>query len=130
VLFSCMDPRFYQKILQNFRFVFKKIWDIWNTKFQQKSIVYYFFLFFLTFLAFCFLFHLSKLVQKLWNLLWCFIGRIRDFTSDFWKILKVFLNKLLICEIFFFSKFCGLLFVVLFFYCFWHFIFNFVYLYL
>jgi len=130
VLFSCMDPRFYQKILQNFRFVFKKIWDIWNTKFQQKSIVYYFFLFFLTFLAFCFLFHLSKLVQKLWNLLWCFIGRIRDFTSDFWKILKVFLNKLLICEIFFFSKFCGLLFVFLFFYCFWHFIFNFVYLYL
>jgi len=88
------------------------------------------FLFFLTFLAFCFLFHLSKLVQKLWNLLWCFIGRIRDFTSDFWKILKVFLNKLLICEIFFFSKFCGLLFVFLFFYCFWHFIFNFVYLYL
>ena len=34
------------------------------------------------------------------------------------------------CEIFFFSKFCGLLFVFLFFYYFWHFIFNFVYLYL
>jgi len=36
----------------------------------------------------------------------------------------------LVCEIFFFSKFCGLRFVFLFFYSFWHFILNFVYLYL
>jgi len=62
-------------------------------------------------LAFCFLFHLSKLVQKLWNFLWWFIGRVRDFTSVFWKILKVLFKKISICEIFFFfSKFCGLLF--------------------
>jgi len=96
----------------------------------QNFIIYYFFFIFLAFLAFCFLFHLPKLVQKLWNFLWCFIGRIRDFTSDFWKILNVLLKKLLICEIFFFSKFCGLLFVFLFLYYIWHFIFNFVYLYL
>jgi len=89
-----------------------------------------FFSIFLAFLAFCFLFHLSKLVQKLWNFLWCFIGRVRDFTNDFWKILKVHLKKILICEIFFFSKFCGLLFVFYFFYSFWYFIFNFIYLYL
>jgi len=40
-----------------------------------------------------------------------FIGKVRDFTSDFWKILKVLLKNILICEIFSFSKFCGLLFV-------------------
>jgi len=44
-----------------------KNWDNWNPKFQQNSIVYYFFFIFLAFLTFCFLFHLSKLVQKLWN---------------------------------------------------------------
>jgi len=27
-------------------FFFKKNWDIWNPKFQQNSIIYYFFLFF------------------------------------------------------------------------------------
>jgi len=110
--------------------ILSKNWDIWNTKFQQNSIVYYFFFIFLAFFAFCFLFHLSKLVQKLWNFLWCFIGRVRDFTNDFWKILKVPLKKILICEIFFFSKFCDLIFGFLFFYYFGHFIFNFVHLYL
>ena len=60
---------------------------------KHASIVYYFFFIFLAFFEFCFLFHLSKLGQKLWNFLWCFIGRIRDFTSDFWKILKVLLKK-------------------------------------
>ena len=99
-----MDPRLYEKIMQNFGFFCQKNWDIWNPKFQQNSIVYYFFFIFLAFLAFCFLFLLSKLVQKLWNFLWCFIGRIRDFTSNFWKILKVLLKKLLICEIYFFFK--------------------------
>jgi len=77
-------------------------------------------------LAFWFLFHLSKLVQKLWNFLWWFIGRVRNFTSVFWKILKVLFKKISICEIFFFlSKFCGLLFSLYFFYYFWHFIFQF-----
>jgi len=100
-----MDPRFYQKILHNCGFFFfvKKEWDIWNPKFQKNSIVYYFLFIILAFSAFCFLFHLSKLVQKFWNFLWCFIRRIRDFTSDFWKILKVLLKKLFICEIFFFK---------------------------
>jgi len=69
VLFYCMNPRFYQKILQNYGFFVKKNWDIWYPKFQQNSIVYYFVFIFLVFLAFCLLFHLSKLVQKLWNLL-------------------------------------------------------------
>jgi len=64
-----MDPRFYQKNSAKIWFFFKKNWDIWNPKFQQNSIVYYFVFIFLAFWAFCFLFHLSKLVQKLWNFL-------------------------------------------------------------
>jgi len=92
-LFYCVHPRFYQKILQNYGFSFKKNWDIWNPKFQQNFIVYYLFFIFSAFLAFCFLFHLSKLVQKLWNFLKCFIGRVRDFINDFWKIVKVLLKK-------------------------------------
>ena len=47
---------------------FKKIWDIWNPEFHQNSIVYYFF-FLLAFLTSFFLFHLSKVVKKLWNFL-------------------------------------------------------------
>jgi len=72
---------------------FQKNCDIWNLEFQQNSIICHFFFIFLAFLAFFFLFHLSKLVQKLWNILQCFIGRVRDFTNDFWKILKVLLKK-------------------------------------
>jgi len=40
--------------------------------------------------------------------LWWFIGNVRDFTNHVCKILKVLLKKILICEIYFFSKFCGL----------------------
>jgi len=92
VLFYCMDPRFN-----------KKNWDIWNPKFQENSIGYYFFFIFLAFLALCFLFHVPKLLPKLWNFFWCFIGRVGDFTNNFWKILKVLLKKILICEIFIFK---------------------------
>jgi len=63
VLFYCMDPSFYQEILQNYVFFFKKIWDIWTPELQQNSIVYYFYLIFLAFLAFFFYFtypNLSK----------------------------------------------------------------------
>ena len=45
VLFYCMDPRFYQKILQNYDFFIKKNWDIRNQKFQQNSTVSISFLF-------------------------------------------------------------------------------------
>ena len=88
--------------------ILSKNWDIWNTKFQQNTI------FTISFLL-CSIFgiHLSKLVQKLLNFLWCFIGRVRDFTNNLWKILKFILKKMLICEIlFFFSKFYGLVFVL------------------
>jgi len=107
---------FIYKLCKTTVFFFKKRWDIWNLKFQQNSIVYYFFFIFLAFLAFCFLFHVPKDVQNLWHFLSCFTGRVRDFTNDFWKIQKVLLKKILICEIFFFSKFWDLLFVFLFFY--------------
>jgi len=91
---------FIKKLCKTMFFLSKKF-EIFEI---QNFIIYYFFFIFLAFLAFCFLFNLSKLVQKWWNFLWCFIGRIRDFTSDFWKILKVLLKQLLICEIFFFFK--------------------------
>jgi len=77
-------------------------------------------------LAFCFLFHLSKLVQELWNFLWCFIWSVRDFTSDFWKILKVFLKKYWYVKYFFFQN--SAVYYLFFYFC--HFILNFVYLYL
>jgi len=113
-----MNPRFYQKI---------EIFEIQNfNKIPSFTIYFYFFSIFGIF----FLFHLSKLVQKLWNFLWWFIGRVRDLTSVFWKILKVLLKKILICEIFFFSKFYGLLFAFYFFIIFDILFFNFVYLYL
>jgi len=70
----------------------KKI-EIFEIQNFNKISSFTIFFIFLAFLAFCFLFHLSKLIQKWWNLLWCFIGRIRDFTSDFWKILKVLLKN-------------------------------------
>jgi len=85
-------------------FFFKNNWDIWNPKFQQNSTVYYFLFIFLEVFAFCFLFHLSKLVQKLWNFLQCFIGRVRYFTNDLWKIVKVLFKKIFICEIIFFFQ--------------------------
>jgi len=82
-------------------------------------------------LAFSFLFHLSKLVQKLWTFLWWFIGRVRDFTSDFWKILKVLLKKILICEIFFFFQNSAIYYLLfIFFFIFDILFFNFIYLYL
>ena len=110
--------------------ILSKNWDIWNPKFQQNSIVYYFFLIFLAFFAFYFLLHLSKLVQNLWNFLWWFIGRVREFTSDFWKILKVLLKNYWYVKYSFFSKFYGLLFVFYFFIIFDIWFFNFVYLYM
>jgi len=69
VLFYCMDPRFYQKVLQNYGFFFQKKLRYLKSKFQQNFIVYYFDFSFSVFLAFCFLFHLSKLFKKLWNFL-------------------------------------------------------------
>jgi len=52
--------------------------------------------------------------KKLWNFLWCFIGRIRDFTNDFWKILKVPLKNYIHMWNILFSKFCDLLFFFIF----------------
>jgi len=69
VLFYCMDQRFYERTLQNYSFLFQKIWDTWHPKFHQNSIVYYFFYYFSIFDIFFFLFHLSKVVKNLWNFL-------------------------------------------------------------
>jgi len=126
VLFYCMNPRFYQKIVQNYSFIFSKKFEIFEIQnFNNIQLFTIFFYIFLAFLAFFFLFHLSILVQKLWNFLKCFIGRVRDFANDFWKILKVLFKKIMICEIFYFFKFLRFTFCFLFFYYFWHFIFQF-----
>jgi len=116
--------------LENSWIFINKNRDTLNTKHFQKSVVYYFFFIFLAFLVFFFLFHLSKLLQKLWSFLNYFIGRVRDFANVFWKIQKVLLKKIMIREILFFSKFYVLLFAFLFFCYFWHFIFKFFYFFL
>ena len=121
---------FIKKVCKTTVFFFKKSWDIWNPKFQQNSIVYYFFFIFLAFLAFCFLFHLSKLVKKWWNFLKYFFGRVGEFANDFWKILKVHFKKNNDMWIFFFQNFAVYYLFFSFLYHFGHFIFNFVYLYL
>jgi len=54
-----MDPRFCQKL---------EIFEIQNFN-KIPSFTISFFFIFLAFLAFCFLFHVSKHVQKLWNFL-------------------------------------------------------------
>ena len=108
--------------------ILSKNWDIWNPKFQQNSIVYYFFYIFLAFLAYWLLFHVPKPVQKLWNFLWCFVGRVRDFTNNFLEISKGSFKKILICEIFFFFKILRFTICFFIFFYFWHFIFNFVYM--
>jgi len=84
--------------------ILSKNWDIWNTKFQQNSTVYYLFFIFLAFLAFCFLFHLSKLVQKLWNFFVVFDWNGYRFYQRFLENCKSSFKKILICEIFIFSK--------------------------
>jgi len=58
-LFYCMDPRFYQKI---------EIFEIQNFN-KIPSFTISFFFIFLSFLAFYFVFHLTKLFQKLWHFL-------------------------------------------------------------
>jgi len=100
VLFYCMDSRFYEKI---------EIFEIQNlNKIPSFTIFFYFFR------IFGILFSIS-LIQKLWNFLWSFIGRVRDFTNDFWKILKVLLRKIHMWNIFFFQNSAILLFVFYFF---------------
>ena len=95
-----------------------------STKFNRLLSLFYFFS------SFSILFSISPIqtCSKIMKFFQYFIGRVRDFANDFWKILKVLFKKIIICEIFFFSKFCGFLFVFLFFYYFRHF--NVVYLYL
>jgi len=109
--------------------ILSKNWDIWNPKFQQNSIVYYFFFIFLAFLAYWLLFHVPKLIQKLWNFWWCFVGMVRDFTNNFWKFLKVLLKKYWYAKSFFFQN-SAIYYLFFYFFYFWHFIFNFVYMYL
>jgi len=111
-----------QDFIKKLRYLKSKI----STKFHRLL----FFSIFLAFLAFSFVFHLSKLVQHLWNFLWWFIGRVREFTSDFWKILKVLLKNYWYEKYSFFSKFYGLLFVFYFFIIFDILFFNFVYFFI
>jgi len=105
VLFYCMDLRFYQKILQNYGFFFKKNWDIWNPKFLQNSIVYYFFFIFFSIFGIWFSISPIQTCPIIMEFFVVFYSK-GHFTNDFWKILKVLLEKkILICEIFFFQNF-------------------------
>jgi len=116
VLFHCMDPRFYQKILQNYSFFFQKKLRYLKSNISTKFNRLLFFFYFIS--IFGILFSISP-IQTCPNIMKFF----EDFANDFWKILKVLFKTIMICEIFF-SKFCGLLFVF-FFVSFWTFYFQF-----
>ena len=72
---------------------FSKDFRYSKSKISPKLHRLLFLFFFLAFSTPFFLFHLSKLVKKLWRFLQCFIGRIRDFINKFYKFLKVLLKK-------------------------------------
>jgi len=74
-------------------FFFKRNWDIWNPKFQQNSIVYNFVFIFLPFLAFYFLFHLSKTCLKIMEFLVVFYWKCKRFYQRFLKNSKSCLKK-------------------------------------
>ena len=105
-----MDPRFCQKILQNYFFRKKiEVFEIQN--FNKISSFTIDFLFLQNVWHFFCLFHLSELVKKLRNFLQYFIRGIRvfinefqkflcffilwirDFIQDFWKIMEHFSKK-------------------------------------
>ena len=128
--FSCMDPRFYQKFLQNYGFFFQKKlrylkYKI-STKFHHLLFLFYFFSIFVI------LFSISPILTcpKIMEFFVVFFRKVRHFTDDFCKILKVLLRKKLICEIFCFQNSAVYYLFFLFLYYFWHFIFNFNYVYL
>jgi len=106
VKFLCCFIVWIRDFIKKLRYLKSKI----STKFHRLLFLFYFFL---PFLAYWLLFHVPKLVQKLWNFFWCFIGRVRDFTNNFWKFVNVLLKKYSYVKCFF-SKFCDLLFVFLF----------------
>jgi len=109
--------------------ILSKNWDIWNIKFQQNSIVYYFFFIFLAFLAFCFRFHLSKLVQKLWKFFVVFYWKgLRSYQRFLENSNSSFKKNIDMWNIFFWKFYRSLF--VFYFLLFLTFIFNFAYLYL
>jgi len=105
--FTCL---WFSKKLENFCVVLlylseilSKNWDIWNPKFQQNFIVYYFFFSFFAFVAFCISRTLTcpKIIEffvvfywKHWRFYWRFLENSK---SSF--------KKILICEIFFVPNF-------------------------
>jgi len=70
-----------------------------STKFHRLIFRLYFF----SILAFCFLSHLSKLVQKLWNF-WSVLLEGLEFYQWFLENSKSSLKNILVCEIIFFFK--------------------------
>jgi len=69
-VFDCMDQRFYQRILQNYDFFFQENLIYLKSKISPKfHNLLFLSYFFSIFDIFFFLFHLSKLVQKLFNFL-------------------------------------------------------------
>ena len=125
VLFSCMDPRFYEKYLQNYGFVLKKNlrylkYKI-STKFHRLQFLFYFFL---HFWRCVFYFNYPNLSKN--DGIFCSVlfEELEILAAISGKLKKFFLKKL-ICEIFFFSKFCGLLFVFFIFFLFLTFYFQF-----
>ena len=88
--------------MQNYYFFFKKF-EILKSKISPKIPSFTISLF-LAFLTSFFLFHLSKIVKKLWNFLQCFILRIIDFMNEFLKFLEALFKKYRYVKYFFFQN--------------------------
>jgi len=96
-------------------FIFwKKNWDIWNLKFQQNSIVYYFILFFQ---HFCIFFSISTIqtCPKIMKFFAVIYWKGKRFYQRFLENSKSFFKKSINMWNIFFSKFCASLFLFLFF---------------
>ena len=97
--------------MQNYGFFFQKKLRYFKSRIQQNLIVYYFFLCFQHFWRFVFYFTYPNMSKNYKIFCSALLERLEILLTISEKILKVFLKKIWICEIFFFSKFCGLLFV-------------------
>jgi len=129
VLFYCMDPRFYQKILQNHGFFEKKLTYLKSrisTKFHRLLFIFYFFSIFGIF----FFYFTYPNLTKNYGIFCSVLLQGLEILGTNSGISKHSSTKISICKITFFSKFHGVLVFFLSFYYFWHFLFNFVYLYL
>ena len=111
VLLYCIDSGFYEKILQNYSFFSKKIEIFEIQNFNKIPLFTISFLFFWHFFSISPIQTCPKIMEFFVVLYW----KAKRFYQQFLENSKSCFKKILICEICFFPKFCGLVFVFFFF---------------